>query len=279
MLDADKRELRCGAERVTVEPQVLDLLIYLLQNHNRVVSKDDLIASVWGGRIVSDGTLISRTYAARKAIGDTGQEQRLIRTIPRKGLRFVGEVRTRANDAEDIAGYVGGGTKHPASFIGFGTADHRRSSFHQYERRSGARIFFRWHQRRHHRGAVPMRWFCRSSRATRHSPTRAKRRPEAGRRATSAPTMCSRAACARPATVCASPRSSSMFRPAATSGPSATIAELRTSSRCRTRSPRPSLPRSNRSSTPRRVSTLTASRRTTWEPGSWSCGRCRISGE
>jgi TolB-like protein/Tfp pilus assembly protein PilF len=102
-LDADKRELRCGAERVTVEPQVLDLLIYLLQNHNRVVSKDDLIASVWGGRIVSDGTVISRTYAARKAIGDTGQEQRLIRTIPRKGLRFVGEVRTRANDAEDIA--------------------------------------------------------------------------------------------------------------------------------------------------------------------------------
>ena len=74
-LDADQRELRCGAERVTVEPQVLDLLIYLLQNHNRVVSKDDLIASVWGGRIVSDGTVISRTYAARKAIGDTGQEQ------------------------------------------------------------------------------------------------------------------------------------------------------------------------------------------------------------
>jgi TolB-like protein/Tfp pilus assembly protein PilF len=103
VLDVDRRELVGGAERVVVEPQVLDLLVYLLQNRNRVVSKDDLIASVWGGRIVSDGTLISRTYAARKAIGDTGQDQRLIRTIPRKGLRFVGEVRTRANDVGDIA--------------------------------------------------------------------------------------------------------------------------------------------------------------------------------
>ena len=103
VLDADRRELHCGAERAVVEPQVLDLLIYLLQNRHRVVSKDDLIASVWGGRIVSDGTVISRTYAARKAIGDTGQDQRLIRTIPRKGLRFVGEVRMRANDTGDNA--------------------------------------------------------------------------------------------------------------------------------------------------------------------------------
>jgi TolB-like protein/Tfp pilus assembly protein PilF len=102
-LDADRRELHRGAERVTVEPQVLDLLIHLLQNRSRVVSKDELIASVWGGRIVSDGTVISRTYAARKAIGDTGQEQRLIRTIPRKGLRFVGDVHIRADSAEDFA--------------------------------------------------------------------------------------------------------------------------------------------------------------------------------
>ena len=102
LLDIERRELRRGSEPVAVEPQVLDIIIYLLQNRNRVVSKDDLIASVWGGRIVSDGTLISRTYAARKAIGDTGQDQRLIRTIPRKGLRFVGEVRTRPNDTEDI---------------------------------------------------------------------------------------------------------------------------------------------------------------------------------
>ncbi|HEY6858841.1 MAG TPA: winged helix-turn-helix domain-containing protein [Pseudolabrys sp.] len=102
-LDTNRRELFRADEPVAVEPQVLDLLIYLLQNRERVVSKDDLIASVWGGRIVSDETLSSRTYAARKAIGDTGQDQKLIRTIPRKGVRFIGDVRTRTSDAEDVS--------------------------------------------------------------------------------------------------------------------------------------------------------------------------------
>jgi len=77
-----------------MEPQVFDVLVYLVENRDRVVSKDDLIASVWGGRIVSDSTLTSRINAARKAIGDSGDEQRLIRTISRKGLRFVGDVRS-----------------------------------------------------------------------------------------------------------------------------------------------------------------------------------------
>jgi TolB-like protein/Tfp pilus assembly protein PilF len=92
VLDSDRRELRRGAALIAVEPQVLDLLICLLGNRDRVVSKDELIASVWGGRIVSDATLTSRTYAARKAIGDTGQDQRLIRTVARKGLHFIGPV-------------------------------------------------------------------------------------------------------------------------------------------------------------------------------------------
>jgi TolB-like protein/cytochrome c-type biogenesis protein CcmH/NrfG len=94
MLDTDRRELHRGSEAISVEPQVLDLLICLVQNRNRVVTKDDLIASVWRGRIVSEATLTSRVYAARKAVGDSGQGQRLIRTIARKGLRFVGDVRT-----------------------------------------------------------------------------------------------------------------------------------------------------------------------------------------
>jgi DNA-binding winged helix-turn-helix (wHTH) protein/pimeloyl-ACP methyl ester carboxylesterase len=88
-LDADRRELRRGSELIEVEPQVFDLLLYLVQNRDRVVSKDDLIASVWGGRIVSDSTLTSRINAVRKAVGDSGEQQRLIRTIARKGIRFV----------------------------------------------------------------------------------------------------------------------------------------------------------------------------------------------
>jgi len=93
-LDTDRRELHRGSEAVPVEPQVLDLLICLVENRNRVVTKDDLIASVWRGRIVSEATLTSRIYAARKAVGDSGQGQRLIRTVARRGLRFVGDVRT-----------------------------------------------------------------------------------------------------------------------------------------------------------------------------------------
>ena len=95
-LDTDRRELRRGPEPVAVEPQVFDLLIYLMQNCDRVVSKDDLIASVWGGRVVSDSTPTSRINAARKAVGDSGEEQKLIRTFARKGLRFVGAVRAQS---------------------------------------------------------------------------------------------------------------------------------------------------------------------------------------
>jgi TolB-like protein/cytochrome c-type biogenesis protein CcmH/NrfG len=99
-LDTDQRELRRGADAIAVEPQVFDLLIYLMQNRDRVVSKDDLIASVWSGRVVSDSTLTSRINAARKAIGDSGEDQRLIRTFARKGLRFVGDVRTQSGGNE-----------------------------------------------------------------------------------------------------------------------------------------------------------------------------------
>jgi TolB-like protein len=94
-LDVERRELRRGYDLVAIEPQVFDLLVYLLQNRDHVVSKGDLIATVWGGRIVSDSTLTSRINAARKAVGDSGEVQRLIRTIARKGFRFVGEVRAQ----------------------------------------------------------------------------------------------------------------------------------------------------------------------------------------
>jgi pimeloyl-ACP methyl ester carboxylesterase/DNA-binding winged helix-turn-helix (wHTH) protein len=90
VLDANRRELRREGELITVGPQVFDLLLYLMQNRDRVVTKDDMIASIWKGRVVSDSTLDSRINAARKAIGDSGKEQRLIRTSARKGFRFVG---------------------------------------------------------------------------------------------------------------------------------------------------------------------------------------------
>jgi DNA-binding winged helix-turn-helix (wHTH) protein len=94
-LDLKRRELRRGAELVEVEPQVFDLLAYLVENRDRVASKDDLLAAVWHGRIVSESTLTSRITAARQAIGDSGEQQRFIRTVSRRGFRFVGEARSR----------------------------------------------------------------------------------------------------------------------------------------------------------------------------------------
>src|SRR5229473_2021206 len=97
-IDVERREFRRAQIAVHVEPQVFDLLVYLAQNRDRVVSKDEIFASIWEGRIVSDSTLTSRINAARRAVGDSGRNQKLIRTIPRKGLRFVGDVRIGGDD-------------------------------------------------------------------------------------------------------------------------------------------------------------------------------------
>ncbi|HMR29794.1 MAG TPA: winged helix-turn-helix domain-containing protein [Geminicoccaceae bacterium] len=92
VLDTDRRELSRRAEAVVTAPQVFDLLVHLVRNRERVVGKDDLLEAVWGGRIVSESTLTSHINAVRRAIGDSGREQRLVRTVARKGFRFVGEV-------------------------------------------------------------------------------------------------------------------------------------------------------------------------------------------
>ncbi|UQD75029.1 winged helix-turn-helix domain-containing tetratricopeptide repeat protein [Bradyrhizobium japonicum] len=104
--DIDRRELHRGAEVVSITPQVFDLPEYLLRNRERVVSKDDLINAVWSGRIVSDAALTTRLNAARSAIGDSGEEQRLIKTLPRKGFRFVGQVQETREVAASNPGEV-----------------------------------------------------------------------------------------------------------------------------------------------------------------------------
>ena len=92
LLDPERRELRRVDGPVHIEPQVFDLLVFLVENKDRVVTKDDLFASVWHGRIVSEATLSSRINAVRRAIGDTGEQQSLLRTVHRHGFRFVADV-------------------------------------------------------------------------------------------------------------------------------------------------------------------------------------------
>jgi DNA-binding winged helix-turn-helix (wHTH) protein len=105
-LDLRRQELRRGGEPVHVEPQVFDLLTFLIRNHDRIVSKDEILDEVWDGRIVSEAALSSRINAARKAIGDSGNDQIFIRTFHKRGFRFVGEV-------EEVPD-TGAGGKQPA---------------------------------------------------------------------------------------------------------------------------------------------------------------------
>ncbi len=110
------RELRRAGQPVPVEPQVFDVLAYLVQHRDRVVTKQELLDKVWGERFVSEAALSSRLKSARKAIGDTGREQRFIRTIHGRGFRFVAPVTERALDQVHAA--TGGVVHQPAAFLG-----------------------------------------------------------------------------------------------------------------------------------------------------------------
>ena len=102
-LDTDRRELHRDADLVSLTPQVFDLLVYLIRNRDRVVTRQDLIAAIWGGRAVSESALTTRINAVRGAVGDSGKAQRLIKTLPRQGVRFVGAVRVEGEGGETAA--------------------------------------------------------------------------------------------------------------------------------------------------------------------------------
>jgi pimeloyl-ACP methyl ester carboxylesterase/DNA-binding winged helix-turn-helix (wHTH) protein len=101
LLDVDRVELRRSGIPVEVEPQVFDLLAFLIAGQDRVISQDEIFDAVWHGRIVSQSTLTSRINAARTAVGDDGTAQKRIRTFPRKGYRFVGNAVAEQGDAPD----------------------------------------------------------------------------------------------------------------------------------------------------------------------------------
>ena len=95
-LDLARVDLREGGQPCPVEPQVFALLALLVENRERLVSRDEIIEKIWEGRVVSDAAVASRVKSARQALGDSGSEQRYIRTVHRQGLRFVAEVKAAA---------------------------------------------------------------------------------------------------------------------------------------------------------------------------------------
>src|SRR5262245_38111187 len=103
VLDTDRRELQRAGQVVPLEPQVFDLLALFARRPDGVVARDELINTIWAGRFVADTTIDSRIAAARRAIGDSGSLQALIRTVPRRGFRFVGTVSMEAPAEEPRA--------------------------------------------------------------------------------------------------------------------------------------------------------------------------------
>lgn len=114
-LDSESLELTNGGEPVEVEPQVFSLLVCLIENRDRVMSKDELIEQVWGGRIVSDSSLNSRINSLRKAVGDNGKVQAVIKTFPRRGFRFVADLEEAA--AETVSGEPTGALDRPSIIV------------------------------------------------------------------------------------------------------------------------------------------------------------------
>ena len=131
VVDTDRLELQRDGARVDIEPQVFSLLTYLIENRDRVVSKDELIEAVWQGRIVSDTTLNTRINAVRRSVGDDGKTQAIIRTIVRRGFRFVADIIAESpsqtsSDTRKESGYsqqVRFCTASDGVRIAYGTAD------------------------------------------------------------------------------------------------------------------------------------------------------------
>ncbi|RST86098.1 transcriptional regulator [Aquibium carbonis] len=112
-LDPERFQLSCRGERVRVEPQVLSLLIHLVRNRDHMVTKDDIIAAVWQGEAVSDASISSRIRSARRAVGDDGEKQAVIRTVHGRGFRFVPEVTTSSPARASSEGFIPSASGHP----------------------------------------------------------------------------------------------------------------------------------------------------------------------
>ncbi|KRQ17742.1 winged helix-turn-helix domain-containing tetratricopeptide repeat protein [Bradyrhizobium manausense] len=102
-IDPGRQEVRRAGESVHIEPQVFDLIVHLVRNRDRIVSKDELIDEIWNGRVISEAALSSRINGARRALGDTGNDQLFIKTLHKRGFRFVGDVQEITNQEIPLA--------------------------------------------------------------------------------------------------------------------------------------------------------------------------------
>jgi DNA-binding winged helix-turn-helix (wHTH) protein len=113
-LSIERHELRRDGQVVPMEPQVFDVLAYLVRHHDRLVPKAELLDQVWGSRYVSESALTSRVKSARRAVGDTGRDQRVIKTVHGRGYRFVADLVEVSDDAGPRPTHPSGPGETPA---------------------------------------------------------------------------------------------------------------------------------------------------------------------
>jgi len=161
VLDLDAQELRRGGRTLPVEPQVFDILRVLAEHDGGMVTKDALVEAVWDGRIVSDATISARVSAARAAVGDTGRDQQIIRTVSRRGFRLVVPVTVVAARGETGDETGGSGTPPatapddpgPAQVIRYTSAPDG-GSIAWSSAGSGPPVLYAWH----HLGHLELDW-------------------------------------------------------------------------------------------------------------------------
>ena len=154
-LDPERFQLSRGDRPVRLEPQVLCLLIHLVRNRDRMVTKDEIVAAVWQGQAVSDASISSRIRSARQAVGDDGARQAVIRTVHGRGFRFVAEV----SDLAARACGFGDGDHHPPDHPG-GRPSIAVLPFRAARHVAGARHPGRRDPARDHRGTVAAAMAC-----------------------------------------------------------------------------------------------------------------------
>lgn len=235
VLDTERRELLRGSTPVSLEPQVFDLLAYLIRNRERVVSKDDLIATIWNGRAISESALSTRINAVRCAIDDSGEQQRLVRTFPRKGLRFVGAASEEQSPMRRGPDDSAAAPVKPAPSI----PEKPSIAVLPFTNMSGdpEQDYFADGMAEDITTALSkVRWFFVISRNSAFTYKR-EAVDVSRRRASSARVMCWKAVCAKWTIGYASPRNFSMPSPVITFGPIGMTASLPTFSRCKMRLP------------------------------------------
>src|SRR5210317_591186 len=100
ILDSESFQLRVAGKPVATEPLVFDLLVYLIEHRDRIVTRDELLDNLWKGKIVTDAALAARLKDARRAVQDSGSRQAVIKTIHSRGYRFVAEVSAQAQQPD-----------------------------------------------------------------------------------------------------------------------------------------------------------------------------------